>query len=213
MNILGFDLATKTGWASNAHGRGMMKKKLLFIISLLLFSITAIAMPPTPGQHPSNSPTAVSRSMLSVQPIIYPGLDFDAQTGSFTAFNTITGATSGATATIIGVVDTGSDGRLYLESISGTFQDDEIIYESAEGAELNSGNLTVGVFIKLPLEPNRILSQMGPPIIMSGPFSLQQVQVSRLMLMIKSFQLQMPLLRMEWFIDEKGTRKNILTRG
>ena len=69
-------------------------------------------------------------------------LNFDAQTGSFTATNTITGATSGATATIQSVVDAGATGTLTLSNVIGTFQDDEVIYESALGAEL----LTDGVF-------------------------------------------------------------------
>jgi len=63
-------------------------------------------------------------------------LKFDAQTGSFTPGNTITGATSGATATIVAVYQSGGIGYLYLSNISGTFQDDEIIYESALGSEL-----------------------------------------------------------------------------
>lgn len=70
-------------------------------------------------------------------------LYFDAQTGSFTASNTITGATSGATATIVSVTDDGSIGTLYLSNISGTFVDNEIIYESALGDELlTNGDFT-----------------------------------------------------------------------
>jgi len=60
-------------------------------------------------------------------------LNFDAQTGSFTAGNTITGATSGATATIVEEI---ADVTVAITDVSGTFQDDEIIYESALGAEL-----------------------------------------------------------------------------
>ena len=63
-------------------------------------------------------------------------LSFDAQTGSFTAGNTIIGATSGATATIVGVYQSGGIGSLYLTNIVGTFQNNEIIYESALGSEL-----------------------------------------------------------------------------
>ena len=59
-------------------------------------------------------------------------LGYDAQTGTFTVGNIITGATSGATAVIF--EDTGT--FLYLTNIVGTFQDDEIIYESALGDEL-----------------------------------------------------------------------------
>ena len=63
-------------------------------------------------------------------------LNFDAQTGLFTAGNTIIGATSGATATIVGVYQSGGIGSLYLTNIVGTFQNNEIIYESALGGEL-----------------------------------------------------------------------------
>jgi len=70
-----------------------------------------------------------------------PYLNFDASTGSFTIGNTITGATSDATATIDQVFSSGTTGTLVLSSISGTFQDDEIIYESALGSELvTNGN-------------------------------------------------------------------------
>ena len=62
-------------------------------------------------------------------------IDFDAQTGSFTVGNTITGATSGATATIVSVYNDGVTGRLGLSDITGTFQDNEVIYESL-GSEL-----------------------------------------------------------------------------
>ena len=69
-------------------------------------------------------------------------LGYDAQTGTFTVGNIITGATSGATAVIF--EDTGT--FLYLTNIVGTFQDDEIIYESALGGELvlNGGFETAG---------------------------------------------------------------------
>lgn len=63
-------------------------------------------------------------------------LAFDAQTGSFAVGNTVTGATSGATGAVLAVTQSGGVGTLYFESIIGTFQDDEIIYESALGSEL-----------------------------------------------------------------------------
>ena len=72
-------------------------------------------------------------------------LSFDAQTGSFTAGNTIIGATSGATATIVGVYQSGGVGYLYLTDIVGVFQDDEIIYESALGSEIvTNGDFATG---------------------------------------------------------------------
>lgn len=58
-------------------------------------------------------------------------LAFDAQTGSFTIGNTVTGVTSGATGVVVTVTQAGGVGSLYLQTVSGTFQDDEIIYESA----------------------------------------------------------------------------------
>lgn len=66
----------------------------------------------------------------------YP-LKYDAQQGSFTVGNVITGVTSGATATIRRIERTGSDtGILYLQSITGSFQDNEIIYVASYGSEL-----------------------------------------------------------------------------
>jgi len=70
-------------------------------------------------------------------------LNFDTQTGSFTPTETLTGATSGATATILSVTDDGTTGILYLTDVVGTFQNNEIIYESALGSELvANGNFT-----------------------------------------------------------------------
>jgi len=65
-------------------------------------------------------------------------LAFDAQTGSFTAGNTLYQTVDGVTAsaTIVFVDDDGTTGNLFLDSISGTFTNDEIIYESAVGSEL-----------------------------------------------------------------------------
>lgn len=63
-------------------------------------------------------------------------LDFDNSKGSFKKGQTLIGATSGATATIAWVYQYNGSGRIYFESVSGTFQDDEIIYESALGSEL-----------------------------------------------------------------------------
>lgn len=61
-------------------------------------------------------------------------LHFKDQTGSYTIGNTITGGTSGATAKIEEIDNVNK--ILYLVDIVGTFQDDEIIYESALGSEL-----------------------------------------------------------------------------
>ena len=84
---------------------------------------------------------------------------FDNQTGSFTATNTITGASSGATATISDVQDDGSTGILYLTSVVGTFQDDEIIYESSFGADLfdaGAGTFDAGTYSWIAYGTNTI---------------------------------------------------------
>jgi len=68
-------------------------------------------------------------------------LAYDAQTGSFTVGNTIYQTIAGVTvsAKIVRVHDAGGgEGLLWLEDVSGTFQNDEIIYESALGGELIS---------------------------------------------------------------------------
>ena len=64
-------------------------------------------------------------------------LNFDAQIGGFTSGNTITQYPSGATATVLEEI--GGE-TLTLTGITGTFQDDEIIYESALGSDLFDAN-------------------------------------------------------------------------
>ena len=86
-------------------------------------------------------------------------LNFDAQTGSFTPTNTITGASSGATATILSVTDDGTTGILYLTSVVGTFQDNEIIYESSFGADLfdaGAGTFDAGTYSWIAYGTNTI---------------------------------------------------------
>lgn len=61
-------------------------------------------------------------------------LDYDAETGTFTAGLTLTGGTSSATATIVEVIDNGTTGTLRLKSVSGTFQDNETITDSSTGS-------------------------------------------------------------------------------
>jgi len=68
---------------------------------------------------------------------VYQYLKFDSGVQFFTAGDTIIGATSGATATIVSVIGRGeASGRVYLTDIVGTFQDNEIIYEASYGSEL-----------------------------------------------------------------------------
>jgi len=70
-------------------------------------------------------------------------LGYDAETAPFTAGATLTGTTSGATATIDTVADHGTTGVLQLSNISGTFQDNEAITDDngTPGAAVVDGTL------------------------------------------------------------------------
>lgn len=57
-------------------------------------------------------------------------LDFDNQSGTFTIGNTVTGGTSGATSDIVTVTQVAGSGTLYLQNVSGIFEDDEVLTES-----------------------------------------------------------------------------------
>ena len=70
-------------------------------------------------------------------PSIGTPLAYDAQTVDFTVGSVLTGATSGATALIIGNVDGGATGILTLKNIVGIFQDDETITDGAGSASAN----------------------------------------------------------------------------
>ena len=61
-------------------------------------------------------------------------LAYDNQTANYTAGNTITGSTSGATATIIADSDSGTSGTLSLGNVVGTFIDNEVISETGGGS-------------------------------------------------------------------------------
>jgi hypothetical protein len=70
-------------------------------------------------------------------------LDFDAETAAFTIGQTLTGGTSGATATIQGIKKTSAtSGTLYLSAVSGTFQDNETITDGATGSATEDGTLS-----------------------------------------------------------------------
>lgn len=68
---------------------------------------------------------------------------YDAQTQNFTLNRKLTGGTSGATAVILEDLDSGTDGRLTLGEVSGTFQDNETITdaESVPGSATTDGLL------------------------------------------------------------------------
>lgn len=61
-------------------------------------------------------------------------LNYDAETGDFTEGLTLTGGTSAATGTIVKVIDDGTTGTLWLAGVTGTFQDNETITDSATGS-------------------------------------------------------------------------------
>lgn len=70
-------------------------------------------------------------------------LAYDAQTANFKVGDTLTGGTSGATGTIVGVVDGGTTGTIYLGPVTGTFQDNETITDAHTGSA--TSNIPDGV--------------------------------------------------------------------
>lgn len=70
-------------------------------------------------------------------------LNYDAEVAPFTEGGTLTGGTSGATGTIVKVIDNGTTGTLWLDSVaSGPFQNDEAITDSATGSATADGAST-----------------------------------------------------------------------
>lgn len=66
-------------------------------------------------------------------------LNYDTQTGNYTKGRTLTGATSGATATLQFDADSGTTGTLTLVDVVGTFVDNEIITDGAGGSAMTNG--------------------------------------------------------------------------
>lgn len=75
-------------------------------------------------------------------------LDYDTETSPFTAGGTLTGGTSGATATIERVIDNGTIGKLWLRGVTGgPFQDNEAITGGGGAAVANgTGVVVAGAF-------------------------------------------------------------------
>jgi len=69
-------------------------------------------------------------------------LNYNAQTANFTLGAILTGGTSGATAVILEDADAGVTGTLTLGTISGTFQNGEIITDSSGGSATVNGSLS-----------------------------------------------------------------------
>lgn len=68
-------------------------------------------------------------------------IDYDGQTVNFTLNETITGGTSGATATVQWDYDNGADGTLVLSDVVGTFQNNEALTGSVTGVAVVNGVL------------------------------------------------------------------------
>jgi len=68
-------------------------------------------------------------------------LDYDGQTGNFTAGQIVTGTTSGATAVILSDADAGVTGTLTLGTITGTFINNEPITDPITGVAVVDGTL------------------------------------------------------------------------
>lgn len=66
-------------------------------------------------------------------------LNFDTQTVNYVVGGTLTGGTSGATGTIVKVIDNGTAGTLWIRAVSGTFQNNETITGSLGGSALADG--------------------------------------------------------------------------
>lgn len=65
-------------------------------------------------------------------------LSFDAQTADFLVGDTVTGGTSGATAYVLHIEETGGNtGILYITDVTGTFQDNELLTSSNGSATTN----------------------------------------------------------------------------
>ncbi len=70
-------------------------------------------------------------------------LDYDAETSEFTEGATLTGGTSGASGTIVKVIDNGTTGTLWLGSVTGTFQNNETISDGNGGSATADGTTTL----------------------------------------------------------------------
>lgn len=68
-------------------------------------------------------------------------LAYDTETVPFVVGGVVTGGTSGATATLLELVDSGTTGVLTLGNINGTFQDNEILTCSTGGSATANGTL------------------------------------------------------------------------
>lgn len=96
-------------------------------------------------------------------------LSYDTQTVNFTLPGTLTGGTSGATATLVSDTDAGTTGTLVITDVRGSFADNEIITGSGGGsASVNGGTMLEGSGTNVkPIE--RTDATWGCAIVANGP--------------------------------------------
>lgn len=88
-------------------------------------------------------------------------LGFDAETSAFTVGDTLTGGTSGATATILSITKTSTTaGTLRLGTVTGTFQDNETITDGSGGSATADGADAAGSAITISGVTTSALSQV-----------------------------------------------------
>ncbi len=76
-----------------------------------------------------------------------PQLDYQEQSGNFSIGQTLTGQTSGATATIQGDADDGVNGTLTLSNLKGTFEQGEAIADPAGGSATVKAPMREGIWV------------------------------------------------------------------
>ena len=140
--------STLTNWRDYAAQEGGCTAYAL-IGSSVIQNPDALAGGPKDGTHNEHSPfrqgtgdrmiiDASEVYSLSGWPASY-WINYDAETSAFTKGLTLTGGTSGATATISAVRDDGTTGKLSLDEVSTLFIDNETITDSATGSATANG--------------------------------------------------------------------------
>jgi len=134
---VGFGKEMKQRW----HG------EINVAVALALAVMLGVALLPLPA-HADPDPGWYDASWAYRKQItvdhskVISALSYDAQTADFTEGDTITGGTSGATATIESDDDEGTSGTLYVYNVSGTFQDNETITDEHTGSASVDGTLS-----------------------------------------------------------------------
>lgn len=99
---------------------------------------------------PTQTGLAVRRGCTLSATIGLIGIPYDGGSGSaFTVGDTVTGGTSGATADIVEITGNATSGVLYVNSITGEFDDNEAITDESAGVAV--ANIPSGVTARLPV--------------------------------------------------------------